>query len=103
MRLTKTIALKWRSVPSQENLKRARRQKGLHWKVGPRYSLLKASVTMSRAHISNFESSIFLVFLDAGKLKGIIDSLQGVLSKRCDHEGITIIIIIIIIIIMMMM
>ena len=100
MRLTKIIALKWRSVPSQENLKRARRQKGLHWKVGPRYSLLKASVTMSRAHISNFESSIFLDFLDAGKLKGIIDSLQGVLSKRCDQEGITIIIIIIIIIIM---
>ena len=33
-------------------------------------------------------------FLDAGKLKGIIDSLQGVLSKRCDQEGITIIIII---------
>ena len=52
---------------------------------------------MSRAHISNFESSIFLDFLDAGKLKGIIDSLQGVLSKRCDQEGIIIIIIIIII------
>ena len=56
---------------------------------------------MSRAHISNFESSIFLDFLDAGKLKGIIDSLQGVLSKRCDQEGINIIIIIIIIIIIM--
>ena len=51
---------------------------------------------MPRAHILNFESSIFLDFLDAGKLKGIIDSLQGVLSKRCDQEGIFIIIIIII-------
>lgn len=56
---------------------------------------MKASVTMPRTHILNFESSIFLDFLDAGKLKGIIDSLQGVLSKRCDQEGIFIIIIII--------
>ena len=56
---------------------------------------MKASVTMPRAHILNFESSIFLDLLDAGKLKGIIDSLQGVLSKRCDQEGIFIIMIII--------
>lgn len=50
---------------------------------------MKASVTMPSAHILNFESfPIFLDFLDAGKLKGIIDSLQGVLSKRCDQEGI---------------
>ena len=62
---------------------------------------MKVTVTTPRAHILNFESSIFLDFLDAGKLKGIIDSLQGVLSKRCDQEGITIIIIIIIIIIIM--
>ena len=52
---------------------------------------------MPHAHILNLKSSsIFLDFLDAGKLKGIIDSLQGVLSKRCDQEGIFIIIIIII-------
>ena len=67
----------------------------MRWKVGPRYSLMKVTVTTPRAHILNFESSIFLDFLDAGKLKGIIDSLQGVLSKRCDQEGIFIIMIII--------
>ena len=51
---------------------------------------------MPHVHILNLKSfSIFLDLLDAGKLKGMIDSLQGVLSKRCDQEGIFIIIIII--------
>ena len=60
---------------------------------------MKASVPVPHVHILNLKSfSIFLDLLDAGKLKGMIDSLQGVLSKRCDQEGIFIIIIIIIII-----